>query len=395
MPTSISDHPVARLPEEWREHLAEHGEKAFRAQQIFRWIHARSLFDPQGMTDLSKSLRGKLHAWGCAAPMEVTRVHRASDGTRKALVTMNDGTSVETVLLPRTPALQHDADVAAQDVASEEDASEEDAGNVDAGEDDEPLVRVTQCISSQVGCAMGCVFCASGVAGLKRHMTAAEIVAQVLLGRTLLEGGEKLSGVVFMGMGEPLHNYDALVRAIRLMTHPDGLGLSPRRITVSTAGLAPQITRLGEDFDGRVGLAFSLHNADDAKRSALVPLNDKHPLREVMAALKSYRLPWGRRITIEYTLVRGQNDSVDDARRVADLLRDLKVKINLIPMNPIAASQLGPPQQAQIRSFQDVLRRAGYSCFVRRRRGDDVAAACGQLALLGGKATRSFMKRQP
>lgn len=388
MPTTISDpsvelqHPVARLPEQWRQHLEQHGERAFHAKQIFRWIHGRSLFDPQGMSDLSKALRSKLEEWGCASPLEVAKVHRSEDGTRKALVTMSDGTSVETVLLPRTPALQNDADVAAEDDATPE-------------HDDQPVVRVTQCISSQVGCAMGCVFCASGVAGLKRHMTAAEIVAQVLLGRTLLEEGEKLSGVVFMGMGEPLHNYDALVHAIRLMTHEDGLGLSPRRITVSTAGLAPQITRLGEDFGGRVGLAFSLHNANEAKRSALVPLNNKHPLRQVIAALKKYPLPWGRRITIEYTLVQGQNDSADDARRVAALLRDLKVKINLIPMNPIADSQLGPPNRERVASFQDVLRRAGYSCFVRRRRGDDVAAACGQLALLGGKATRSFVKRQP
>jgi 23S rRNA (adenine2503-C2)-methyltransferase len=249
---------------------------------------------------------------------------------------------------------------------------------------DEP-VRVTQCISTQVGCAMGCVFCASGVAGLKRHLGADEIIAQVLAGRARLDAGERLSNVVYMGMGEPLANYDATARSLRLLTHPDGIALSARRITVSTSGLVPEIARLGEDFGGRIGLAISLHAADDETRSRLMPINRKYPLDALMAALRAYPLPARRRITIEYTLVAGKNDDVSEAKKLVKLLRGLPVKVNLIPMNPIAASSLGPPEMRGVLGFQRILCDAGYSCFIRRRRGDDVDAACGQLALLGAK----------
>ncbi|MEJ7734677.1 MAG: 23S rRNA (adenine(2503)-C(2))-methyltransferase RlmN, partial [Polyangiaceae bacterium] len=276
-----------------------------------------------------------------------------------------------------------DADAA---VAEDEDEDGEDAGadaTADAGA--APAVRVTQCISTQVGCAMGCVFCASGVAGLKRHLGAEEIVGQVLLGRALLGEGERLRNVVLMGMGEPLHNYEATARALRLLTHPQGIGLSPRRITVSTSGLVPEIARLGADFQGQMGLAISLHAADDETRSALMPINKRYPLAALLDALRAYPLPKRRRITIEYTLVAGKNDDPTEARKLARLLRGLRVKINLIPMNPIEHSTLGPPDMARVEAFQRVLLDAGYSCFVRRRRGDDVAAACGQLALLGAK----------
>ena len=246
-------------------------------------------------------------------------------------------------------------------------------------------VRVTQCISTQVGCAMGCVFCASGVAGLKRHMTADEIIAQVILGRSRLDEGEQLRNVVFMGMGEPLHNYDATTRVLRLLTNADGIGLSSRRITISTSGLVPEITRLGEDFAGQVGLAISLHAADDETRTRLMPINKKYPLATLMTALRAYPLPKRRRITIEYTLVAGKNDAPEEAKKLVKLLRGLQVKINLIPMNPIEASTLGPPDMAGVLAFQRILCDAGYSCFIRRRRGDEVDAACGQLAILGAK----------
>jgi len=186
-----------------------------------------------------------------------------------------------------------------------------------------------------------------------------------------------------MGMGEPLHNYEATARSLRLLTHPEGIGLSTRRVTVSTSGLVPEIRRLGADFEGKIGLAISLHAADDATRSALMPINKKYPLDVLLAALRDYPLPPRRRITIEYTLVAGKNDDVAEAKKLARLLQGLPVKINLIPMNPIGASQLGPPDMARVHAFQDVLTQRGYSCFVRRRRGDDVSAACGQLALEG------------
>jgi 23S rRNA (adenine2503-C2)-methyltransferase len=358
--------------------MGARGEPPYRGDQIFRWIHARGVVDPDGMTDLSKALRQSLREEGLGAVMHVERIHRSDDDTRKLLVRMNDDMAVETVLLPVSRS--DDADAAALVEDDEEPPA--------------PAARVTQCISSQVGCALGCIFCASGIAGLKRHMTAAEIVSQVLIGRSKLENGELFNGIVFMGMGEPLHNYDAVARAIRLMTHPDGLGLSPRRITVSTSGLVPEMDRLGEDFEGSIGLALSLHNADDEKRSALMPINNKYPLKELMAALRRY--PMKRRpITIEYTLVAGQNDTLGDARAVAHLLKGLKVKINLIPMNPIEHSKLGPPAMDTVHAFQRVLTDAGYRCFVRRRRGDDVSAACGQLVLLGAKPTGAFQRRQP
>jgi 23S rRNA (adenine2503-C2)-methyltransferase len=232
---------------------------------------------------------------------------------------------------------------------------------------------------------MGCVFCASGVAGLTRNMGADEIVAQVLLGRSHLAAGEVLRGVVLMGMGEPLHNYDATARALRLLTHPDGIGLSSRRVTVSTSGLVPEIERLGADFQGQIGLAVSLHAADEALRSRLMPINRRYPLAVLMAALQNYPLPHRRRITIEYTLIADQNDSTRDAKKLAALLRGIPVKVNLIPMNPVEGSGLRAPDDQRVFAFQKIVCDSGFSCFIRRRRGSDVAAACGQLALLGGR----------
>jgi 23S rRNA (adenine2503-C2)-methyltransferase len=358
-------HPLARLPEEWRASLAERQERPYRAQQIFKWIHARAVVDPEQMTDVPAPLRTWLADEGVSGAAAVETVFRSADSTRKLLVRMADGATVETVLIPAT--------------SSRENAD----STVDLDDEEDP--RVTQCISTQVGCAMGCIFCASGVAGLKRQLGAHEIVAQVILGRAALDPGEELRNVVLMGMGEPLHNYDATARALRLLTHPMGANFSPRRITVSTSGLVPEIARLGSDFDGQIGLAISLHAADDETRSRLLPINRKYPLKDLLAALKAYPLPKRRRIFIEYTLVSGKNDELSEATKLARLLRDIPVKINLIPMNPIEASPLGAPSLDRVYAFQQRLIDEGYTCFVRKRRGDDVGAACGQLALLGAK----------
>jgi 23S rRNA (adenine2503-C2)-methyltransferase len=301
----------------------------------------------------------------------------SDDTTRKLLLRLHDDKEIEAVLIPQR--VQTEADVGAdepQDGESDEQSE---------GEPSPELALFTQCISTQVGCAMGCVFCASGQAGLKRNLTAGEIVGQVLLGRSRLASGERLRNVVLMGMGEPLANYDAVARALVLMTHPDGLNLSRRRVTLSTSGLVPQIDRLGQEFAGQVQLAVSLHQVDDARRSALMPINRKYPLAELLAALRRYPLPKRRRITIEYTLVAGQNDSLDDARQLARLLRGLRVKVNLIPMNPISASALGPSSWDTVDGFQALLIQQGIATFVRRRKGADIAAACGQLALQGEK----------
>jgi 23S rRNA (adenine2503-C2)-methyltransferase len=279
------------------------------------------------------------------------------------------------VLIPQR--IQTEADVVALDEDDEDPAPQRDA-------------LFTQCVSTQVGCAMGCVFCASGQAGLKRNLSASEIVAQVLLGRQRLADGERLRNVVLMGMGEPLANYDNVARALVLMTHPDGLNLSRRRVTLSTSGLVPQIDRLGQEFGGQVQLAVSLHQVDNERRSALMPINKKYPLEELIAALRRYPLPKRRRITIEYTLVQGQNDSLEDARKLVGLMRGLKVKVNLIPMNPIEASSLGPSSWATVDEFQQSLIDSGIATFVRRRKGDDIAAACGQLALKGERLRKAM-----
>jgi 23S rRNA (adenine2503-C2)-methyltransferase len=360
------NHPLERLPEEWAEVVRGWGEPVYRGKQIFQWIHARGVLDPNEMSDVPKRLREKLVEEGLGSPLEVAEVHPATDGTRKLVVRFGDLKRVETVLIPQ---LVSRADL--DDVDVEEDATE----------GVPPANVVTQCISSQVGCAMGCVFCASGVAGLERHLSAAEIVAQVIEGRRHLTPGERIRNVVLMGMGEPLHNYDNVARALVLLTHPDGIGLSSRRVTLSTSGLVPAIDRLGEEFGGQVALAISLHAVTDERRSAIMPVNRKYPLAELVAALRRYPLPKRRRITIEYTLLAGVNDDVNDADLLVRVMKGVPIKVNLIPMNPITGSDLGAPSWAGIEAFQRRLVDRGVSCFIRRQRGADVDAACGQLAL--------------
>ncbi len=370
-PLAEAQGPLERLPEEWADVMQRLGEPKYRGMQVFRWIHQRGVVDPEGMSDLPKGLREKLAAEGLGQPLSVVHEHLSEDTTRKLLLRLEDDKEIESVLIPQR--IQSDADVVQID---DEDRVADGASG---------LSLFTQCISTQVGCAMGCVFCASGQAGLKRNLSASEIVAQVILGRKQLGEREQLRNVVLMGMGEPLANYDNVARALVLMTHPDGLGLSRRRVTLSTSGLVPQIDRLGREFDGQVQLAVSLHQVDDARRSALMPINRKYPLAELLAALRRYPMPKRRRITIEYTLVHGQNDSLADARALARLMRGLRVKVNLIPMNPIEASNLGPSDWSTVDRFQQVLIDQGIATFVRRRKGADIAAACGQLALKGEK----------
>ena len=374
-----AEHPLERLPEEWADVAVRWGQPAYRGKQIFHWIHKKGVFDPERMGNLPKSLRDAMKAELSGLALQSAEEHRSSDRTRKILVRLHDGKDVETVLIPQ---LERDPDV---DEADQSD-------DLKAGL--RPSSVVTQCISSQVGCAMGCVFCASGVAGLQRHLSAAEIVSQVLLGRAALEDQERLRNVVFMGMGEPLHNYPAVARALVLITHPDGLGLSTRRVTVSTSGLVEQIDRLADDFGGRVQLAISLHAVDDAKRTSIMPINRKYPLDALVACLERYPLPKRRRITIEYTLIEGVNDDLGDADALVKLLRRVPVKINLIPMNPIRESELDAPSFAGVKAFRERLASKGVTATIRKQRGADVDAACGQLALYGPDGQRAARTRR-
>jgi 23S rRNA (adenine2503-C2)-methyltransferase len=359
--------PLARLPEEWEEELGSLGEPRYRARQIFQWIHQKGEVDPSRMTNLPAPLRAVLTERGLGPQAETLRVERAEDGTRKLLVGFPDGGRVECVVIPMTRLGSEDADASAGDEDDEEPPTEK--------------VRVTLCISTQVGCAMGCVFCASGRAGLKRGLKAGEIVSQVMLAKRELGPNEELKNLVFMGMGEPLHHYDETVRALRLLTHSDGGGMSPRRITVSTVGLVPALRKLGEDFSGKIGLAVSLHAPDDATRDAIIPINKRYPVAELIQALRDYPLPRRRRITIEYTMIDGVNDRDSHADHLVSLLRGIPVKVNLIPMNPVEGSPLRASSSERVERFQSKLARAGFSCFVRTRRGSAVNAACGQLAL--------------
>jgi 23S rRNA (adenine2503-C2)-methyltransferase len=367
--TNVSEiHPIARLPEEWQSELSQWGEPRYRARQIFQWIHRRGVMDPAQMTDLAKTLRERLSQSALCEPARVAEVQRSSDGIRKLLLEMAEGARVECVVIP----MKKLGDEASQDEDEDDD-----------GEDGPTLSkdRITLCISTQFGCAMGCVFCASGQAGLVRGLTAAEIVTQVAVARRYLEAHEELRNLVFMGMGEPLHHYDETARALRLLMHSEGLGIGPRRITVSTVGLVPGIRKLGADFGGKIGLAVSLHAPNDAIRDRIVPMNKRYPIRDLISALEAYPLPKRRRMTIEYTLIDGVNDGIAQARELASLVRNLRVKINLIPMNSIDASELRAPPSPRVAAFREELAQRGLSCFLRVQRGDEVAAACGQLAM--------------
>jgi 23S rRNA (adenine2503-C2)-methyltransferase len=370
-------HLAEQLPEEWEKSLNTWGEPRYRALQIFRWIHQRGVMNPAQMTDLPLRLRERLAQEGFAPVAEVAETYASADGTRKLLIELGDSKRIETVLIPR-------ASVASEDIyATDDDPSE---GTVASSHD------VTQCVSSQVGCAMGCAFCASGIAGLKRNMSAAEIVAQVLLGRGALDDTSRLAGIVFMGMGEPLANYPALSRSIALLSHPEGFGMSLRRMTVSTSGLVPEIDKLARDFSGQIQLAVSVHASDIDTRTRLMPINKKYPLPELIAAIRRYPLPRRRRLTIEYTLVGNINDSRESATALARLLTGIRCKVNLIPMNPVPDAGLSAPNDDVVEAFQRVLRDEGIDTFLRRRRGDDIAAACGQLALHGEtRKVRSFI----
>ena len=328
------------------------GEKRFRATQLFRWIHQKGATDFDQMSDLAKTLREKLKTTAHLQALPVITQHESADGTIKWLFDVGDGNAVEAVFIP---------------------------------EDD----RGTLCVSSQAGCAVGCRFCSTGHQGFSRNLTTAEIVAQLwfaehFLRRHLNKADRVISNVVMMGMGEPLQNYSALVPALRVMLDDHGYGLSRRRVTVSTSGVVPMMDRLGEDCP--VALAVSLHAPNDMLRDNLVPLNRKYPLAELLDACNRYLAHAPRDfITFEYCMLDGVNDQSEHAHQLVELVRHhggngVSCKLNLIPFNPFPASGLLRSPQNQVLAFAKILSDAGIVTTVRKTRGDDIDAACGQLA---------------
>ena len=328
------------------------GEKRFRATQLFRWIHQKGVSDFEQMTDLAKSLREKLPDLAHIRGLDVVSRHDSADGTIKWLFNVGDGDVIETVFIPETD-------------------------------------RGTLCISSQAGCAVGCRFCSTGHQGFSRNLTTAEIVAQLwfaehFLRQYLKQEGRVISNVVMMGMGEPLQNYSQLLPALRLMLDDHAYGLSRRRVTVSTSGVVPMIDRLAEDCP--VALAVSLHAPGDMLRSHLVPLNRKYPIAELFEACSRYQQVAPRDfITFEYCMLDGVNDQAHHAHELVALMRTsavsgLSCKLNLIPFNPFPASGLARSDMPQVMVFAKILMDAGIVTTVRKTRGNDIDAACGQLA---------------
>lgn len=322
------------------------GEKPYRADQVLRWAFHRQVLDFEDMTDLGKDLRGKLMDLAELRLPRILSEQTSRDGTVKWLIGLPGGNAVETVFIP------------------------------------EPG-RGTLCVSSQVGCALNCTFCSTGAQGFARNLTTAEIIGQVWLAAHALghqrNGERRITNVVMMGMGEPLLNFDAVVPALRLMRSDLGFGLASRRVTVSTAGLVPGIERLRGAVD--VALAVSLHAPRDELRTEIVPLNRKYPIDVLMNACRAYLEGQRKRsVTFEYTLLDGVNDSPEDARALVKLLRTLPSKLNLIPFNPFPGTRYRCSPPERIEAFQRIVRDGGLIATVRRTRGDDIDAACGQLA---------------
>lgn len=336
-----------------REQLAsfftELGEKPFRARQLMKWVHQSGLDGFEAMTDISRPLRARLAEVAEIRAPEIVSCHKSDDGTRKWIVRVASGSCVETVFIPDGR-------------------------------------RGTLCVSSQAGCALDCSFCSTGKQGFDSDLTAAEIIGQVWMAVRALKDdavddqSRGVTNVVMMGMGEPLLNFDNVMNAMDLMMDDLAYGLSKRRVTLSTSGVVPAMHRMIGRTD--VSLAISLHAPDDALRSVLVPVNKKYGIQELLQAVAAYMdsLPDSSRVvTVEYTLIAGVNDSRDQARALARLLRNTPCKINLIPFNPFPLSEYRRPSDTAIRGFQTLLLNAGYNTTLRKTRGDDIAAACGQL----------------
>jgi 23S rRNA (adenine2503-C2)-methyltransferase len=326
--------------------LESHGGERFHARQLYRWIYRRGLTEFEGMTDLSRQLRERLASGFSVSTPEVVADQRSADGTRKFLLELADKRRIEAVFIPDTPAM-------------------------------------TFCVSTQVGCAMACDFCLTGKMGLVRNLTAGEIAGQVrvlALATGLLDAP---FNIVLMGMGEPLHNYDNTMKALRILHSEHGLAVSPRRVTLSTVGIVPGLERLALE-PLMPNLAISLHATTEEQRTALVPPNRKYPLADILDACRRFPLKKRSRITFEYVLLDGVNDTPEDARRLVRLLAGIKAKVNVIPLNPAPGIPYERPSDARVDRFAQILADRHITVSVRKSRGRDIRAACGQLIVEGG-----------
>lgn len=330
---------LSLYPEELEAEILAMGEKKFRAKQIFEWLHVKNVDSFDKMTNLSAQLRARLEEKFCIKSLFVCKtLESCTDNTVKYLYGLDDGNHIESVLM------------------------EYSYGN-------------TICVSTQVGCKMGCRFCASTIAGYKRDLTAGEILGQIYTAQR--ESGRKISGVVLMGIGEPMDNYDNVVRFLKLLSCPQGFGMSLRHVSVSTCGIVPRIYELAELNLG-ITLSISLHAPDNAERSAIMPVNDRWDINELMAACRRYFAKTGRRISFEYALIDGHNDTREDAKKLAALLSDFVCYVNIIPVNKIKERSFTSDRKAAHR-FQQYLNELGINATVRRTLGADIEAACGQL----------------
>jgi 23S rRNA (adenine2503-C2)-methyltransferase len=327
------------------EALEAAGHERYRARQIFAWLYCRGITDISQMTDLSRAMRTQLAEWLVIQTPSIASRERSNDGTEKFLLQLADGRRIESVFIPDTPAM-------------------------------------TFCISTQVGCAMACEFCLTGKMGLIRHLSAGEIAGQVRVLAGALDLRDKAFNIVLMGMGEPLHNYDETMKALRILGDPHGFALPARRVTLSTVGLLPALERLAAE-PYMPNLAISLHATTDAQRGVLVPINRKYGIEQIIEACRRFPIRNRSRITFEYVLLAGVNDSIDDARRLARLLQGLKAKVNIIPLNAAAGIPFERPSDETIDRFGRTLSEHGVIVSVRKSRGRDIRAACGQLIVEG------------
>ncbi|MBI4737691.1 MAG: 23S rRNA (adenine(2503)-C(2))-methyltransferase RlmN [candidate division NC10 bacterium] len=332
---------VGLLRSEVETLMGELGQPAYRGRQLFHWVQARRAQDVDAMTSLPRGLRAVLAECVRVSRPEIARVQRSLDGTRKYLFRLDDGEKIESVLIP------------------------------DDG-------RLTACISTQAGCPLACRFCLTGLMGLRRNLGAAEIVGQILVLQDRLEQGERISNIVLMGMGEPLLNLPQVERAIRILSDEQGANFSPRRITLSTAGHVPGSQKLAASDLG-VNLAVSLSATTDAVRDEIMPINRRWPIADLLAACRAYPLPNRRRLTFEYVMLNGVNDSPGDAKRLVGLLHGIQCKINLIPFNTAPDLPDRPSPRERVEAFQRILQDAGLTATIRESRGWDISAACGML----------------